>query len=215
MTFTIPLADPRVKLQQSTALHLMVAIVLCAVGLVSGVLFWFTEVSPTVRSAYVPLAIFGSVCFAAGLIIGGLAIAARRRLRDGRKGRKLRFVELGLLVVGAILFLLQGWNFPALLFAILATMVLLALLGEGKGNSTTVGFDEQGIHRPFALRSRNIPWHDVRRALLRHGTLTIDLVDNRLFQYSVPAQAVDAEIFEAWAAAQVENGKVNRPKNDW
>lgn len=215
MTFIIPLADPRVKPHQSTALHLMVAIVLCAVGFTSGVLFWFTRVSPTVRGAYMPFAIFGTVCFVAGLVIGGLAIAARRRSGAKRRARSLRIAELALLIVAAVVFLSQGWGFPALLFGILAASVLLAFVAEGKGNTTAVRFDAEGIHRSFALRSRNIAWQEVRRALLRHGTLTIDLADNRLYQYRMAEHEVDAEIFEAWVAAQVERAGANRAKNDW
>ncbi len=215
MTFTIPLADPRVKPHQSTALHLMVAIVLCAVGFASGVLFWFTDVSPTVRGAYVPFAVFGSVCFVAGIAIGGLAIAARRRRQTGGGGHGLRIAELGLLAAGAVVFLLQGWNFPALLFGLLAVAVLMALLGERGNASTEVRFDDAGIHRSFALRSRRIPWSAVRNVLLRHGTLTVDLADNRLFQYRVAEHDVDVEIFEAWAAAQIEKGTAARPRNDW
>lgn len=215
MTFTIPLAEPRVKPQQSTALHLMAAIVLCAVGFASGVLFWFTGVSPIVTQAYVPFAVFGSVCFVAGLVIGALAIAARRRQQKGSGGRGLRIAELVLLALGAAVFFLQGWNFPALLFAILAAAVLLALYGEGGDNTSKVRFDDAGIYRPFSLRRRRIPWRDVQRVLLRFGTLTIDLSSNALLQYRVAQHEVDAEIFEAWAAAQVEKGGAERPKNDW
>lgn len=215
MTFTIPLDEPRVTLQQSTALHLMVAILLCAVGFASGVLFWFTDVSPTVRGAYVPFAVFGSVCFVAGLIIGALAITARRRTGRGKSGRVLRIAELILLVAAATVFAVQGWNFPALLFAVLAGAVVFALLGETPASNNTVRFDEDGIFRPFTMRSRRIQWHDVRRVLLRHGALTIDLVDNRLLQYRVPEHDMDAEIFEAWAVAQVEKGRVAKPKSDW
>lgn len=215
MTFNIPLSEPRVTLQQSTALHMMVAILLCAVGFASGVLFWFTDVSPTVQGAYVPFAIFGSACFVAGLVIGALTIKARRQAARGSSGRTLRIAELILLLGATTVFAIQGWNFPALLFAILAGAVLFALLGETHAPSNAVRFDEGGVYRPFAVRARCIQWHGIRRVLLRHGALTIDLMDNRLFQYRVAEHDMDAEIFEAWAAAQVEKGNEAKPKNDW
>jgi len=215
MTFIIPLAEPRVKPQQSTALHLMAAIVLCAVGFASGVLFWFTGVSPTITEAYIPFAVFGSICFVAGLAIGALAIAVRRRQQARGGGRGLRVAELVLLVAGSVVFLLQGWNFPSLLFAILAAAVVLALFAEGGSNSSSVRFDEGGLYRPFSLRRRHIQWHDVQRVLLRHGTLTIDLKSNALLQYSVAENDLDAGIFEAWASAQAEKGRAAQPKNEW
>jgi len=215
LTFLIPLAEARVKPHQSTALHLMVAIALIGVGFAAGVLFWFTGVSPKFREAYTPFAIVSTAFFAAGILIFILAFAARKRA-GSRTGRGLRLAEIALLIFGAVLFFKQGWNPPALIFAVLAVAVSAAFAAERSSNRITLRLDESGIHRPHALVRRLIPWQEVESALLRHGTLTLNLTGNRFRQHRIAEDTeVDAEIFEAWAAAQIEKGKTFRPKNDW
>jgi hypothetical protein len=212
MSYTIPLDQQRVKPHQSTALHFMVAIVLFGVGIVSGVAFWFFAVSPTVRQVHAPLAIFGTLCFLAGIAIAAVTIkgAHKRGLR-----RALRLLELILLAAGVAIFAANGMWIPAVLFGVLGATVLLALFGEGGNAEMAVYFDESGIRRPFAVKSRQIPWHEVARVLLRHDTLTIDLSDNRLFQYRTGNHGVDTASFEVWTAEQVKTGTANKPKSDW
>lgn len=209
-TFDIPAA--RVRPHQSLALHLMLAIVLFATGVLCSVLYWFTAVSPGFAQRIQVFGVLGLICFGTALLVGVLAMRSRSRNRPG-----LRLIEGMVLLAGAVIFFKDGWIVPAVLFGVLGIMAF-AVHGLEAGAGTrqaTLRVDASGIHRPFALRTRRIPWRELKAVLLRRSVLTIDCLDNRLFQYLVPGAGVDAAAFEAFCASQIEQAKDQRSKSDW
>jgi hypothetical protein len=191
----------------------MVSIVLFATGILCSVLYWFTAVSPGFKQRIGAFGAFGAVCFIAAVLVGMLAISARRR---GKYKLLIYGLELATLLSGAGIFLSMNWLVPAALFGLLAVVSLAAGLLEGRiASAATVTVDEKGVHRPFANNRRHTPWHEVKQVLLRRGVLTIDCTDNRLYQYTVGTTDLDIASFEQYCAQQVTEGMSKRPKNDW
>jgi len=55
----------------------------------------------------------------------------------------------------------------------------------------------------------------IDQVLLRYGVLSIDCIDNKLFQFDVSSNTADAELFEAFCKAQVENNIGKRKTDEW
>lgn len=214
MTYSFSIPAARVRPHQSLALHLMLAIVLFATGVLCIGLYWFTSVSPRFATRIATFGILGGICFIAALVVGILAMRSRRKNQPA-----LRLVEGVVLTLGAVVFIRNGWVAPAALFGVLGVLVFLihGLETAAGTRRSTLVIDDAGVHRPFSLRTRHLAWHELKAVLLRRGILTIDCLDNRLYQYQVPqaGTANDAASFEAWCAERIRESAPKRSKSDW
>ncbi len=216
MQFELSLAgSDLVSNRRMTTLHLMLAFVLCGLGAGCFLLYWFTSVSPTFTSAYTPFALFGVCSMLAGFMIAAVSVFYKNWLMKGRRNILLRVLEIALLGGGALLFLLNGQQIPAVIFAIVAAMIVVATVWEAqKPVAQKVRIDEAGVSLPKNNSSRTIRWAEIEGLLLRHSILSIELTGNRLVQRSIVDTDVDAEILEAFSAARIEQFATERAK-DW
>ncbi|MCB0697647.1 MAG: hypothetical protein KDC07_09800, partial [Chitinophagaceae bacterium] len=82
------------------------------------------------------------------------------------------------------------------------------------GNTPHVIINDEGIKPPFALKRRFINWGEVEKVLLRHGNLTINCTDNRLYQWTTQQHDTDTEIVEAFCDAQIAAAR-KKGNNNW
>lgn len=202
MTFELLLAGDRVKPHQVIALHLMSGSV-------------FTATGALLYQKYPPLALLGL-----GLLIGGIALLLLSIFRTKWIGRGsvslyLRIAELVVSGSLAVMAIANQWLPAIIMFSVLSLALFFALFWEKKkDNKLTVKVNEDGIALPPVARRKFLNWHEIQQVLLRHGTLTIDSTDNKLYQWAVAAINFDQATFEAFCRSQVEAGKSKR-KNDW
>jgi hypothetical protein len=214
MQYILPIQDNGTAQRHSATLHIMLAFLLMALGIASLVLFWFTWISPTFAhsgGAYIPFLVFGilSVCFSITILV--LTIFQKNWVQQQRNNKALRFVELGLLAGGGIIFLLNNWKLPAALFGLMAAVVVFAIIQEsGSAKKGAVLIDETGITFP----RKKLDWKEVKRVILRFGTLTVDLNGNKLLQQNIAAHTIAVHELEAFCSQQIETNKVAVVK-DW
>lgn len=216
MRYEIQLTELRVKPHQTTALHLMTSLALFAVGAVSSVLYWFTNISPGFKKAYSPFGIFGLLSMLAGILVFAIAIFNKKWLRRPKANLILRLFELVLLLGGAGIFYWSGWKIPAAIFGVLGLAVLFAVFWEQGGEKPReVVINDKGVRLPFALRGRSLEWWEVEQVLLRHGVLTIDCFDNHLYQWNVRTPGFSPAQFEEDCALRIAASAAERKKNNW
>jgi hypothetical protein len=202
MIFELPVTEEKVKPHQITALHLLCAFAFLGTG---AILYWLF---PGVKNWSIVLLVFGSL-----LIL--LSIFKNKWLTAKNTNTVFRLLEL-ITLSDITLFTayLQKWT-PTTMFGVLSAAILFALYWERSGHKPlTIRIDENGLKLPVTSRKRAIDWRDVEQVLLRYGTLTIDCVGNRLFQWNIRETTVDKEIFEAFCQKQVEVNKSKRIA-DW
>ena len=73
--------------------------------------------------------------------------------------------------------------------------VILEIAGYAANRKSTVRFNSRGIYYP-SFPPKIIRWKDVQNVLLKDGILTIDLINNKLYQL-VAHDADSAEKIEA------------------
>lgn len=212
MNFIFELSAPARRRNPATALHLMVAVMLFGIAIASAFLFWFTSVSPNFQSPYFPFALFGLVCLIVSVALVALTVRQRKSATQSNKLSGWLYVELAVLLLGAVLFLFQKAYMPALLFTVMALAVAFASFSAAKRNNTgKIIFSDKQIQVPGRLRP--YPWREVNKILFRHGTLTIELSGNRIWQNLATTEA-DPEIFDAWVDSQLTKYADERAK-EW
>lgn len=224
MNFEIPLSVQKVKPHQVTALHLIIALALIGGSAIALLLNNTVIELPDGASAEaqkIAIEKFDliDICSTITLVIGTFilisALFRNRWLTSTNVNRTYRIIELVVLIVICICLLFLEFTIPALLYGILAATVIFALSQEkNEDKYVTVLIDDTGIHLP-KIRRKDIRWAETEQVLLRHGTLTVNCVDNRLYQYTTSPNTIDKDAFEAYCSAQVEAARPDRKKYDW
>lgn len=70
-------------------------------------------------------------------------------------------------------------------------MLIVAVLGFYTNRRAAIKFNQEGIWYP-SVPAKLFPWNLVDFVMLRDGILTIELKDNRVFQFTLPVQEAAA-----------------------
>lgn len=224
MTFEIPLAEQKIKPHQVTALHLMVGFALVASG--AFIIFVFSSMmllpfrwNEIAKDSPVNMHMIllpEYLMIGAGLIILFLSLFKNRWLLQPGNNKTVRIVELIFCAAIAGYSLYTGAMVLACIFGLLSVAVVYSFFAENAGGKQpTVVIDENGIRLPMNVRRRHINWAEVEKVLLRHGTLTINCLDNKLYQWITVKNDTDITAFEAFCNAHIEAAAKDRKKYDW
>lgn len=224
MKFEIPLAEQKVKPHQVTALHLVTGfalLALSALGLLVNNTIMTLPGSAPIDIQKVSIQEFDSVdtalsvIMAISILILGAAMFRNKWLRRPGINKIFRVIELLIITTISIYLLSLQLNVPAALFGLLAATIVFSLFWEGSNNKNiTIIFSEEGIRLPITSRRRSISWDEAEKVILRHGTVTINCTDNRMYQWVTAQQDTDPAAFEAFCYAMIETKRKDR-KNDW
>lgn len=213
MNFEFPLIEERVKPHQVTALHLMCSIVFCLVGVLCILVYGF------ITLYHIPAILLkwtGATLLVSGILIFILSVFKNKWLTRPNPNRVFRIIEWVFALTLCASSASQKLWVPTAMFGILAAALLFALYWEGTNAQTLyIRVDSEGVKLPVTSRSRLIIWPEIEQVLFRFGTLTIDCLDNRLFQWNISQVNFDKEEFEIFCQQQIELSKANRDANNW
>ena len=203
MVYDLPLVDEKVKPHQVTTLHLICAFAFIGTGAII-----------TVYNYTIPM--WGGVLLALGVLLLGATIFKNSWVTHKKVNLGLRIAELVVGAVIAIYSTTQHWKFPIGMFAALCAGLLFAIYWERKSADTLyVHVDDNGLLMPV-MRRKFLPWVEVENVVMRFGTLTINTADNHFFQWNIVVSTDhDAEIFEAFCSAKIEEYRGKRRNDDW
>lgn len=224
MAFEIPLAEQKVKSHQVTALHLIAGFALLAfsaIGLLVNNTVMTLPGSAPIEQQEITIQQFDNIDIGLSAVMGISAIILfagmfrNKWLRKPANNRIFRILELIVLAAISIFMLTKQYNVPAALFGLLAATIVFSLFWEsGKKTNTSVLFTDSGTKLPVTSRRRHLNWHEIEQVLLRHGTITINCIDNRLYQWITTKHDTDVNAVEAYCNAMIEAAKKDR-KADW
>lgn len=203
MVFDLPVSGAKVKPQQLTALHLFCGLAFLGTGAIIYVYNF-------------ELTYWGLCLLLFGLGLIAVTVARNKWLTSSSINMAARVVELLVALAIGVLSYSEQWKFPMLIFTVLVAVIVFSLYWErGAGQQLYVSVDETGVHMPVTSRKRFVAWAEADQVILRYGVLSVDCVDNKLFQFNVPAAAVPQDDFNAYCARQVEDNIPNRRKDEW
>lgn len=225
MVFEIPLAEQKVKPHQVTALHLVSGFALLAGSAIALLINNMVETLPTSAPIEVQKKLIerfdnidmaASIIMAVSIIILISALFRNKWLRTHAVNKTYRIIELLILATVSIFLLTVEYNIPAALFGLLVGTIVFSLFWESGKNTKplTLHFSDEGIKLPVTSRRRGLRWSDAENVILRHGTITINCTDNRMFQWVTSRYEYDVEEFENYCMAQIAAAKHKR-KSEW
>lgn len=202
MSFVLPLKENRVKPHQITALHLILALAFTATG---AVFHW----------------IYSASLWGIGLmILGGLLLVVslftNRWLLRPSINRTIRIGELLISLCVLSYSVINKMYFPAAMYALFGSALLFALLWEGnKAKKQVIQITVDKIKLPVTARRKNIEWFEIEKVILKYGTLTVNCVDGRMFQWTIDAYDFEDNLFQEFCEQQVNEAIKDRAKNNW
>ena len=203
MEFDLPLGEDRIKPHQVTALHLLSAFAFVGCG---AIIMIYNYTIPK----------WGGVVFALGLAILIAVFLKNRWLIQTHINRVFRVVELASALSVLGLSLAMGWKFPQVIFGGLSAALVAGLFWESAaGTSLHILLSSEGIKLPVTSRTRNIQWPEVDSVVVKYGIVTINCVDDRLFQWSIRDVQADFTELVAFCERMVEENKAKRIVDDW
>lgn len=221
MRFELPLVEERVKPHQLTALHLFVAFILLITASLLLVSYSAVTHMPEDKLAeYKMLIYFGPAVsfalYAIAAILLVVTIAKNKWLQIPLNNMLFRVFELMIIATLFIYCAMTGLVIPAIIYAILCTTIILAISWERRKHiPLLINIDKEGIKPPISSRTRIINWADIEHVILRFGTLTVNCVDNRLYQWNVGSFNFETDVFEVFCIRQVDKAKERRNNNNW
>ncbi len=214
--FTIAIAEEKVKPFQTVALHFLVGLALFTFGVLSYLFYFYTINITNAASSMPELKRWGPVMLFPGLAILIISLFRGRWLKKPKNNKALRIIEIGCSILYAGYFAYGHWWLPAGIFGILAATLLLATLWESnKNRAQFINIDEKGVQLPSTSRRGSLAWNEIEQVILRFGILTIDCVDNHLYQWNVNAAEFSKEELEAYCSKLVIANKGKNKGADW
>lgn len=209
-----PTDSEAVSSRRLTSLHLMLAFVLCGIGVNGLVLYWFRAQLQHFPLDYQPFALFGAVSFLAGLMIFGMFLFNRRWLMKGRRSLILRIAEIVLLLTSCVLFLKIGQQIPGIVFGIITALIAAAAAWEfALPKQQAIRIDATGVSFPKGGLKKQLAWDRIERVILRHGILSVELEGNKLIQKPVVPAGVDTAALERFCEEQAALHAAKRAAN--
>ena len=219
MVFDLPVTEEKVKSHQITALHLIVALALFT----SGVLFYFmyllfayTIYKETSEHTLQMVRMEGVVTAVLGILLFAVIVVKNKWLVKPANNRAIRIGELLVVACISIYTFTVHMPAPGSTFAILAAVLVFAIYWEAKaGKPNYVYVDEQGIRLPSTSRKRSLEWWEIDEVMLKYGTLSIECMENRLYQLSINPVQFDMKQFDTFCTERIRESADKRKKNEW
>ncbi|MBX2907487.1 MAG: hypothetical protein KF744_15690 [Taibaiella sp.] len=203
MVYDLPVSGTKVKPQQLTALHLFSGLAFLGTG---AILYRYNF----------ELTGWGMTLILFGLTLMSVTIVKNKWLTGNGVNVLVRIVELLVAISIALLSFREQWKFPIAIFSVLVAVLVFSLYWErGANQQLYVSVDEAGVHMPVTSRKRFVPWVEADQVLLRYGILSIDCLDNKLYQFNISGPFTDIDDFNNYCAAKVAEYVPARVKNEW
>lgn len=202
MVYDLPLADGKIKPHQVTALHLISALAFIGTG---AIIFIYNYT----------ITYWGLALLIAGVLLLVATMFRNRWVSRRNVNTALRIGEMVIALGLVVLSAMNGWKFPVIIFGVLSAVIVFSLYWENtSGRPMIVHIGDKGVKLPMVARGRFLPWTEIEQVILRRGILTIDCVNNNLYQWNIAGDQTEDEILEAYCEARIEGSKKDR-KADW
>jgi len=208
----ILLEGRQLKRNQITGMHLMVGFLLIGIGMVT----WL--VPNSVKQTELQFLNYVGLGYALlGLLIVITCIFFNRKVIQTKANSILRIVEILALLIILIYAGVKQWYLPLAYSATALTGIILAYFFEqNHKKDKVVSFNENGIHIPGLGRHSNAPWEEVKNIILKHNILTVDFMNNKLYQANISKnnKLIDYEILNGYIRTQIDANK-HKYRADW
>lgn len=98
----------------------------------------------------------------------------------------------------------------------LLALILTTLWEKRSARDTEIKMDDKGITIHHFLRSKKLSWSEIQRVIFKHGIITIDCRNNRLYQYPLSSGTLSEADRQGLAFAEKSiQEHADRYQGDW
>jgi len=209
--YTIPIVRTRIKKKQMTSMHIIAGFMFVLLGAIT----W--AVPNTFKGDKVNLLQQSSGIFTlAGIAIVIVTIILNKQLSKKILNSTLRVIELILFIIVAIYCTQVVWYMPLIYACIgILTVGVTFYLELNAHKPEYIKINKEGIHLKRG-NVKQIKWKEVKNFLVRHGNVTINLRNNKLYQFTVHSfKQVEAKIDMEQLAKQYIDANEKDYEADW
>ncbi len=216
MSYTIELNDQRYKPKQASSLHLITGFAMVGVGAFTFLLGNADWIKAVFHAPLLPGYILGTIALIYGFVLLYFTFSKNAWLQIPANNKTIRIASTIICGLLGIVFALSQWWLAAGISGMVAAANLYAYFYEQKiAQPLLVVLNETNIELPASARRKTLEWTEVDRVILRHGIITIDCVNNFLYQWSIRFNNIDSTAFEQFCTLQIEASKSKRESDDW
>lgn len=213
MNYRIEIINTRNRKNEGTSLNLITGFGMLGLGAFAYMMGSTDWTKTLFHNSIISSAILSFVGVVYGLMVLYFSFFKNAWLRHQPGFRLIHFTTI---LIFGLIFLASQWWLAAGISAAISLANIYAFFAEKKqALPLFIGIDDTQITLPLGSKRRMLQWIEVERVIVRHGNITIDTVDNFLFQYQLKNTETQALDIEAFCAAQVLANIKNRPNEDW
>jgi hypothetical protein len=210
--YQILLEGKQLKRNQITGMHLMVGFLLIGIGMVT----WLVPDSVK-QTALQFLNYVGLIYAIVGFIIVIICIFFNKKIIQTKANSTLRILEIIALLIVLSFSVYKKWYLPVGYSGSGLIAILLAYyLEKNNKKDKKATFGENGIHVPGLGKHTNAPWEEIKNIILKHNILTIDFMNNKLYQakLSKSNSVINYDAFNAYTKDKIDSNR-HKYREDW
>ncbi len=204
--FKIPVESKSVQARHIISMHLMAGFMYMLLGAITWVI---PDAFKENQNNF--LNNIGLIYVGLGLLFLIITIVLSKKINTNKSfNTALRILEIALFLPILIYSLYKSWYLPAIYGGLgIASTLFAWYLESNKEQPNYVFLSENGVQLSRFMRNSFVPWHEVNRLIIRHGNITIDCRNNKLFQYTIHnyKDVINKEDIELFALKMIEKHK--------
>lgn len=220
--YEIKLQQHTVKRNQVTAIHLIAAFLLIVIGFITLV----TPFSMNIYNAgkdnvtempYTWVNYIGILFMIIGISIIVISIFFNKKIIQQRRNLAIRIIEI--ICFGGILVytIIQQWTLPAVYAGVTLIGIIAAYYLENahmKQSYVHIATDQVSLHT--GVKQTNWKWSEIERLMLKHNVLTIDLLNQKRYQFiTADGSTQPAQLIMDFANEAITKAIPDRIKDNW
>lgn len=208
MTYTFEIAEQHYKPRHANSLYLTTGFACIGIGGITLLIGRADWAKTLFYDPVVSASVLGAISLAYGIALLILTFSKNKWLLQPATNRLFRITSAVLLAFLSVTFAYSLWWLPAGLYGLLSVTNLFALFYERRSSQPgTIVFAEEDIALPAVIKGKYLEWSDVNRVMVRFGILTVDCVDNHLYQWNIKMPEFSVEMFEKFCILHIEKSK--------
>lgn len=207
--YKIKIKNTLLKNNQVTSLHIMVALIFIILGALA-----IAVPGRFAPEADVYIKTIGAVILITGISLIVVTMFFNKKIIQTKYNKIIRYIELTLLIGLMIYTLKNQWYLPfAYVLSTLLGIVFAILWEKYAEKDHYINITEEDIIIPGFFKNKHLAWSEIGRVLLKHGLITIDCRNNKLYQFPALEHSGTKEEIERFSKERIEAEKGNYDAN--
>lgn len=216
--YELKLVKKTVKRNQVTAIHLIAALIMIAMGLtiVVSPVFLNTGKPPEEHIQFGWIRPAGAILMVLGFAICLATVFFSKKSLRPKVNLTIRWIEILCFTFILAYCLWQQYYLPAAYSgAALLGIIVAYFLENASEKNARIIFNEDGVKMENKIKSSAWKWHQLEHFVVKHNVVTLQTLDKKLYQFIVEDNPYDSNEVNNYGKEKVIQAIPKRSKDDW